>query len=77
MVCHNGGMHIETSAIIAAAFALFAIGALIGLGILLVDLLTPLFTRASDGMPLSERISDVWSRWRGSRTSRRRRSGCT
>ncbi|PLS27030.1 Signal transduction histidine kinase [Bifidobacterium anseris] len=70
MVCHNSGMHIETSAIIAAAFALFAIGALIGLGILLVDLLTPLFTRASDGMPLSERISDVWSRWRGGRRKR-------
>lgn len=70
MVCHNGGMHIETSAIIAAAFALFAIGALIGLGILLVDLLTPLFTRASDGMPLSERVSDVWSRWRGGRRKR-------
>ena len=63
-MCHNGGMHIETSAIIAATFALFAVGALIGLGILLVDLLTPLFTRASDGVPLSERVNDLLSRLR-------------
>lgn len=63
-MCHNGGMHIETSAIIAATFALFAVGALIGLVILLVDLLTPLFTRASDGVPLSERVDDLLSRLR-------------
>lgn len=63
-------MHIETSAIIAAAFALFALGALVGLGILLVDALAPLFTRATDGMPLTERIDDILSRWRGRRRKR-------
>ncbi|RSX45148.1 sensor histidine kinase [Bifidobacterium castoris] len=63
-------MHIETSAIIAAAFALFALGALVGLGILLADALAPLFTRATDGMPLTERIDDVLSRWRGRRRKR-------
>lgn len=63
-------MHIETSAIIAAAFALFALGALVGLGILLADALAPLFTRATDGMPLMERIDDVLSRWRGRRRKR-------
>lgn len=63
-------MHIETSAIIAAAFALFALGALVGLGMLLADALAPLFTRATDGMPLTERIDDVLSRWRGRRRKR-------
>ncbi len=58
-------MHIETSAIIAAAFALFALGALVGLGILLVDALAPLFTRATGGTSLTERIGGVLSRWRG------------
>lgn len=63
-MCHNGGMHIDTSAIIAAAFALFALAALIGIGILLVDALAPLFTPGTDGVPLSERFDEFVSRLR-------------
>ncbi|MEE0653753.1 MAG: histidine kinase, partial [Bifidobacterium criceti] len=57
-------MHIDTSAIIAAAFALFALAALIGIGILLVDALAPLFTPGTDGVPLSERFDEFVSRLR-------------
>ncbi len=60
-----GGMpHITTTTIIAVAFVLLAIGAVIGVGLLIADMVMPLVQSATHGESLRDRFSERFARLR-------------
>lgn len=60
-----GGMpHITTTTIIAVAFVLLALGAVIGVGLLIADMVMPLVQSATHGESLRDRFSERFARLR-------------
>ena len=60
-----GGMpHITTTTIIAVAFVLLAMGAVIGVGLLIADMVMPLVQSATHGESLRDRFAERFARLR-------------